>query len=365
MGNGKIFLVGDSDSNLVEMKEQRYEKEDHLQALVAKYPDLLPGDQIDPEEPCRWLLVAREMGIPDREGGGDRWSIDHLFVDHTGIPTFVECKRSSDPRGRREVVAQMLDYAANGSEYWAAGRLRQAAAATPRAKGVSVDDEIRKLIGCQSDEEIAAFWTRVEKNLKEGQVRLIFVADEIPRELRRLVEFLNEQMTKVEVLAVEVKQFIHETRQALVPRVIGASESARATKTRDSVRAVYSSATFLEACAPEARPFVEKILALAEKHSMIINYGTARFSIRARRSGSDAVTFAMAYPSGDFEFYLDAKLALTKEANEEVRREILAVPGFKSAGEYTLRTKVDAANREKVLAVFTKMMDRAGVTRSP
>ena len=40
----------------------------------------------------------------------------------------VECKRASDTRTRREVVAQMLDYAANGTQYWPIDRLRQAAA---------------------------------------------------------------------------------------------------------------------------------------------------------------------------------------------------------------------------------------------
>ena len=64
------------------------------------------------------------MGVADREDGRDRWSLDHLFVDQDAIPTFVEVKRSSDTRIRREVVGQMLDYAANASAYWDAGRLR-------------------------------------------------------------------------------------------------------------------------------------------------------------------------------------------------------------------------------------------------
>jgi len=54
-----------------------------------------------------------------RNGGAwrRRWDLadgvlDHLLLDQDGIPTFVECKRASDTRIRREVVAQMLDYAA-------------------------------------------------------------------------------------------------------------------------------------------------------------------------------------------------------------------------------------------------------------
>src|SRR5262249_41327220 len=72
----------------------------------------------------RWLMIKREAGIPNQEGGGDWWSIDHLVVDQDAVPTFVEVKRASDTRSRREVVAQMLDYAANGSALWTPERLR-------------------------------------------------------------------------------------------------------------------------------------------------------------------------------------------------------------------------------------------------
>ena len=50
--------------------------------------------------------------------GVERWSVDHLLLDQDAIPTLVEVKRSSDSRIRREVVGQMLDYAANAVTYW-------------------------------------------------------------------------------------------------------------------------------------------------------------------------------------------------------------------------------------------------------
>ena len=56
--------------------------------------------------------------MPSEEGGVLRWSVDHLFLDQDAIPTIVEVKRSRDTRIRREVVGQMLDYAANAVVYW-------------------------------------------------------------------------------------------------------------------------------------------------------------------------------------------------------------------------------------------------------
>lgn len=55
-----------------------------------------------------------------------------------------------------------------------------------------------------------------------NRLRLLFVADEIPNELERVVKFLNKQTRdNLEVLAVEVKQYPGQFGDALVSRVIG------------------------------------------------------------------------------------------------------------------------------------------------
>ena len=100
------------------MDEALYDSELLLQELLAKYPDLLAGEQINGDAPRRWLLVTREMSIPGEDDGYGRWSVDHLFLDQEGIPTLIEVKRSTDTRIRREDVGQMLDYAANAVVYW-------------------------------------------------------------------------------------------------------------------------------------------------------------------------------------------------------------------------------------------------------
>ena len=69
----RIFVI-QSDDNLVEMNEESYDSEDRFQDLLARYPDLLAGDQINPTTPRRWLLVRREASVPSEEGGGGRWA---------------------------------------------------------------------------------------------------------------------------------------------------------------------------------------------------------------------------------------------------------------------------------------------------
>lgn len=221
-----IFLKHGDE--LVEMVEQPYEAEDVLQQLLADYPDLLAGDQ-DSEARKRWLLVQRELGVASEEDAPDRFSLDHLFLDEEGVPTLIEVKRSSDTRIRREVVGQMLDYAANGVELWGLEKIRAAFESRYPDAEAAASALAERIPGAEEPER---YWERVGVNLKAGKLRLIFVADVIPAELRRVVEFLNEQMERTEVLALEVRQYVERggDRVTLVPRLIGHTEAARQTK---------------------------------------------------------------------------------------------------------------------------------------
>jgi hypothetical protein len=94
---------------------------------------------MDGTAPRRWLLVSQEMGVPSEEEGGDRWSLDHLFLDQDAISTLIEVKRSSDTRIRREVVGQMLDYAANVVAYWPVEAVRARFEEGCRLRGVDAE----------------------------------------------------------------------------------------------------------------------------------------------------------------------------------------------------------------------------------
>ena len=229
--NRRIYLITDREQ-LVAMHETPYESEGLLQQLLAQYPGLLAGDASPGDDAeRRWLLVRREMRIPGELDGASRWSLDHLFIDNDGVPTLVEVKRSTDTRIRREVVGQMLDYAANAVVHWPVERLRSQFEARCEQDDLDPEQELAGVIGPVGDD--AAFWTAVKTNLQAGRVRLVFVADVIPPELRRVIEFLNEQMDPAEVIALEISQFIGEGLRTLVPRVLGQTEAAKQRKGTD------------------------------------------------------------------------------------------------------------------------------------
>lgn len=222
--SGGVYLIQNS-GELVEMREEAYESESLLQQLLADHPNLLAGDQINSSDPRRWVLVSREAPLASEEDGSGRWAVDHLFLDQDAVPTIVEVKRSTDTRIRREVVGQMLDYAANGVSYWSIEELR-----AQFAHGREDPDKaLVNLLGDPSA-DIEDFWQKAKTNLRAGRVRLVFVADSVPSELRRIVEFLNQQMDPAEVLAVEIKQYVGGDLKTLVPRLVGQTEEAQRRK---------------------------------------------------------------------------------------------------------------------------------------
>jgi len=213
-----------------------------MQKLVADHPELIA------DEDGALLLIQREQSISDREDGTGRWSLDHLFVTRAGVPVLVELKRAADTRLRREVVGQMFDYAANATMFWQAGRVAASFGAALAGSGKDPDAVLADFLG--DSMEADEFWEQVDANFAAGRVKLVFVADTIPRELARIVEFLNEQM-KAEVRAVELSWFEGEGGStALTPRVIGRSERAQNEKALRSALPVSRDTWIAERLAP-------------------------------------------------------------------------------------------------------------------
>lgn len=93
----------------------------------------------------------------------------------------------------------MLEYAANAVQYWDINRI----IASFEARCSEIGAEPRELWTRELNQEgdYYEYWETEKTNLQVGRIRLLFIADEIPLELLQIVEFLNEQMNNVEVLA--------------------------------------------------------------------------------------------------------------------------------------------------------------------
>lgn len=329
--SGKIFLLQENEK-LQALSAKDYESEALLQGLLAEYPDLLAGDQINPTRPRRWLLVKKEMGVPAEKGGTDQWWLDHIFLDQDAIPTLVEVKRKSDTRIRREVVGQMLDYAANAVVYWPVESIRVQFEATCEKRGDDPTALVAELlqIGPEGENAVEVFWERVKTNLQAERIRLVFVADEIPPELKRIVEFLNGQMDPAEVLAIEIKQYVGSGVKTLVPRVIGqTAEAQRAKVGAGQPGRQWDEPSFLEDLKrgrnPEEAQVANKILRWARQHKMDEQWGRGKvdgsFVPVLKHAGREHKPFAM-WSSGSIQLYFAVYQSKPPFDSEEQRREI-------------------------------------------
>ena len=276
MGERIYNLVGDGESaTLNEFQEEPFDAEDALQELLARNPELLAGEQMNPGDPPRWILISREAGIADQADGAARWSLDHALIDQHAVPTLVETKRGDNRELRRTIVGQMLDYAAHASRYWTASELRE-----QFEEHEDAELRLSQLLD-QEEPDHEEFWNRVETNLNAKNLRLLFVADRIPDELAAVVEFLNEQMPRIEVLAVEIKQFRGDSGRILVPRVIGRVASTSGPSPRRGAR--LNRASFLAGFGDtDVRAAAESLLDTTEAHGARLNWGTSAVSLRIR-----------------------------------------------------------------------------------
>ena len=347
---GGLFILTDQ-KKLMSMRAAEFAKEDDFQSLLAENPELLSGEQINPESPRKWVLVAREKGIPSEAGGGTWWAVDHLFLDQDGIPTFVEVKRQSDTRLRREVVAQMLDYAANALTYWPADEIRRTFEKRFDASGQesAADQELSASLfpGSPAPLDIPAYWERVKTNLQAGRIRLLFVADKIPTELLRIVEFLNTQMDPAEVLALELRRYTvggpteGTGFQALVPFIYGRTEAAQQKKNAGLQGRSWTKDEFLDFLrqkqGDQAVEITQKIFSWASDSHAEVTYGSGIKYVSLGISfilNGQRVVLLRVWSSGSIEIAFGSLLH-SPFHDETLRRELLnrlkGIPGTRFA----------------------------------
>lgn len=98
--------------------EEGYASEEELQTFLKEHPDLMPLEEIELSAPGL-LCIGWEVGLAS---GAE----DILYIDQNGLLTVVETKLRKNPEARREVVGQILEYAAQMSAWSSADVERQA-----------------------------------------------------------------------------------------------------------------------------------------------------------------------------------------------------------------------------------------------
>ncbi|MEF8847393.1 MAG: hypothetical protein V5A57_03135 [Candidatus Paceibacterota bacterium] len=207
--------------------------EDALQTLIEKTPErVVPGSQIAPgsDSPPRFMVLNREMPVK-------RWSLDVLLIDQYATPTLLEAKLFRNREAKREVVGQIMNYAANAEEAWSGGTLRERAKSYWSDKDENLNDKLRDLLSTENP-DIDDFWNRAENNLESNNIRLIIAMEEFRPEARKIIEFLNEEMENVELLGLDVRCYGDSDEDMIVaPLILGQTQSTAPTSTQKTLTA--------------------------------------------------------------------------------------------------------------------------------
>jgi hypothetical protein len=154
--------------------------EDWLQDFIYRNPHALPVRDIEPL--FKDLIpVCREL--PTAAG-----PLDAVFINESGLLTLVECKLWRNAQARREVVAQILDYAKEISR-WSYDELESAISRSDHHPG----KPLYELVAARSDDlDEAAFHDSVCQNLKRGRFLLLIVGDGITESVELIADFLQQ-----------------------------------------------------------------------------------------------------------------------------------------------------------------------------
>ena len=193
----------------------------------------------------------------------------------------------------------MLEYAAHAAQTWTADELRRTFEKSTNERGLDLSHELATLLQADGEADADRFWRDVSTNLAARRLRLLFVADDIPDPLERVVEFLNGQMPGIEVLAVEIKQFRGKSTQTLVPRVIGRTAASSASGAARGTRLLLTRESFLDGFASdEARSVASRLLDVAQESGGTLQWGSSSVSVRMSCSvWRQPITIAWLYPS--------------------------------------------------------------------
>jgi hypothetical protein len=206
--------------------------EDWLQELLFAHPQLIPMDRIEAGAGevvplCRELPIARTGGVV---------FLDMLGVTRSGRLVLIECKLWRNPQARREVVAQVIEYAGL-MRGWSYGdltaRLKQRCGWTGANP---IFDHARKF---WPDLDEASFVDRISRSLDNSDFHLVIAGDGIRSDVQVLARQINEAGSKARLSLVEIQiwqamsgetvilPFVPIKTEVIEQRVVVATENGR------------------------------------------------------------------------------------------------------------------------------------------
>lgn len=199
--------------------------ESWLQRLLFDHPALVLLDRIEPGA-GPFLPLVRELALP-RPGGAV--SVDLFGVTPAGRPVLVECKLWRNPQARREVVAQILEYAALLRNW----TLADLSAHLARSLGAGPNPVFAAAAVRHSGLDEAVFTDALARALRTGDFLLVIAGDGIREDAQAIAEHLAGSRARLGLLEIRIWQDA-QGRQVIVPQVPLRTEVVRLRVVTDS-----------------------------------------------------------------------------------------------------------------------------------
>lgn len=165
----------------IHVQSETQHDEAWLQRLIFSFPQALPVHEIEPGF-SRLVPVCLELPTP-------AGSVDNLYVTDRGDLVIAECKLWRNPESRREVVAQIIDYA-HSMNRWTYADLQGAVkrALIPETRPAA---GLYDLVKPATEIDEADFVDAITRNLRLGRMLLLIVGDGIREGVETLSDFLQ------------------------------------------------------------------------------------------------------------------------------------------------------------------------------
>ena len=295
--------------------ESQHGNEAALRDLLAGQPNLIPGLTDS-------AAAVAELAAP---GTG---ALDVAAVSQAGEIVLVECKLSSNPEIRREVVGQILAYA---SAYWRMDYDTFDGLWRRRAN----QSLVTHVLGTDHDDADATrFRDAVGAALDTGRFALVLAVDAITPELRRIVEYLNAHtLDEISVLALELRYAREGTVEMIIPTLYGA-ELANSVARAKGERRRWSEQELFDQLRTEGS-IVERVCRKLYDHyrqrARVMWFGEGRRpSVTANLETSNGLTQPWSIFVGD-PSVIATNFEYTKPFSREARRSfvdaVAALPG--------------------------------------
>lgn len=211
------------------LKSTPYSYEDILQRNVSELPNLVPLEAVTDE-----AVLHVTIGVEWPAGTG---AADVILIGSDAVLTIVETKLKRNPEARREVIAQLLEYAAYITE-WTIYEIQRRADDFLKSEQCTSDfrdksfNEILQSFAEESDETVESFKGKVEQNLRQGRVRLIVAVDEVGEHAQKIVNFVNSY-SSFDLYLLQISSYEDsDGRQIFVPSLFGYARKVSPTRQR-------------------------------------------------------------------------------------------------------------------------------------